>query len=144
MPRPKSKPAEVRSRTLHVRLRDQEWAGLQHLAVTLDQRPSRIMRRLLREALTGGPDYFKDDRPALSRVSRELAAIGRNLNQLTRAANQGQAVSGDEVQRVVNAARVQTAAVKALYDQVLDATVKRAVVPLYEEAALPRPAAGKG
>ena len=130
MPRPKSKLSEVRSRVVGIRLREAEWAGLKQLAADLDQAPSRIIRRLIREALTGGPDYFDDGLLELRRMHRELAAIGRNLNQLARAANQGGAVDGDEVRRVVSAGIVQTEAVKELYLRAVRATVKREVVAL--------------
>lgn len=130
MARPKSKLSEVRSRVVGIRLREQEWAGLKTLAAQLDQPPSRLIRRLLREALTGGPDYFDDGLLELRRMHRELAAIGRNLNQLTRAANEGGAVSGDEVRRVINAGIVQTEAVKELYLRAIRAAVNREVVAL--------------
>ena len=136
MPRPKAKAPKVRSKMAFVRLRAEEEAGLKELAATLGQPPSRIIRRLIREAVTGGPDYFNDGVHELERMSRELAAIGRNLNQLSRAANQGAAVSGDDVRRVVNAGIVQMEVVKGLYLEAVRTTVKRAVVPLYEEAGL--------
>ena len=134
MGRPKSKPAEVRSRMLHVRLREAEYAGLQQLAVARGQPPSRLLRRLLREALTGGPDYFKDELVDLRGLVRELTAIGRNLNQLARAANRGGVVEGAEVRRVVNAGMVQLAAIQARFEQVLETVVKRTVVPLSGES----------
>ena len=133
MPGPQSKAPKVRSKMAFVRLREDEWAALTELAATLGQPPSRIMRRLIREAITGGPDYFKDEMVDLSRMILELAAIGSNLNQLARAANQGGAVSGDDVRRVINAGLVQMEAVKGLYKRAVRTTVKRAVVPLYEE-----------
>ena len=136
MPRPKSTPPKVRSRAAAIRLREEEWVGLQQLAETLGQPPSRIIRRLIREALNGGPDYFDDGVSELGRMISELAAIGRNLNQLSRAANQGRAVSGDDVRRVINAGIVQMEVVKGLYKRAVRTTVKRAVVPLYEEAGL--------
>ena len=101
------------------------------------QPPSRILRRLLREALTGGPDYFKDELVDLRRMCRELSAIGRNLNQLVRTANQGGAVDGADVRRVINAGLMQMEAVKELYGRAVRATVKRAVLPLSEVAGLP-------
>ena len=131
----KRKPkAAPRSSMVHVRLHDPEAAALKALAENLGQSPSRIIRRLIREAITGGPDYFKDELVELSRMSRELAAIGRNLNQLSRAANRGEAVSGPAVRRVVNASMVQMEGVKRLYDQALETVAQRAVVPLREEA----------
>lgn len=132
MGRPKAKATEGRSRMAFVRLREAEYAGLQELAAALGQTPSRIQRRLIREALTGGPDYFKDELVELRLMRRELTAIGRNLNQLARAANQGGVVEGADVRRVVNACLVQTAAVKALYRGLLDTVVNRTVVLLRE------------
>lgn len=94
MGRPKSKAPAVRSRVVFARLREAEEAGLKHLAARLGQTPSRIIRRLIREAITGGPDYFDDGLLELGRMHRELAAIGSNLNQLARAANRGAVVGG--------------------------------------------------
>ena len=145
MGRPHSKPREIRSKMAFVRLREEEWAGLKQLAENLDQTPSRLIRRLIREAINGGPDYFDDGVLDLRRMSRELNSIGSNLNQLSRTANQGGPVSGEDVRRVINAGRVQMEAVKGLYLRAVRATVKRAVLPLYEEAGLTLPpgAAGK-
>jgi len=89
----------------------------------------------IREALTGGPDYFDDGLLDLRRLHRELGAIGRNLNQLSRVANQGGAVSGEDVRRVITAGLVQTEAVKELYRRAVRATVERAVLPLRQEVA---------
>ena len=133
MPRPKSKLSEVRSRVVGLRLREQEWAGLKTLAAQLGQPPSRLLRRLLREALTGGPDYFTDELRELHRMRVELSAIGRNLNQLARAANQGGALAGEDVRRVINAGLVQTAAVEELYVRGVEAARRRAVGPLSQE-----------
>ena len=138
MPRPKAKPGAVRSKMAFVRLRADEDAGLKKLAADLGQAPSRIMRRLIREALTGGPDYFDDGLLELRRMRTELAAIGRNLNQLARTANQGGAVGGDDVRRVIHAGLVQMEAVKGLYDRLVTTAVKRAGGPLYQEAGLTR------
>ena len=152
MGRPKTKPSAVRSRAAAVRLREEEWAGLKQLAENLNETPSRIIRRLVREALTGGPDYFDDGVLDLRRMYRELNSIGSNLNQLSRAANRGAVVGGDDVRRVINAGLVQMEAVKGLYVQAVRAAVNRAVLPLYEtagwtltqrEAASPTPAAAR-
>ena len=83
MGRPKSKPQAVRSKMAGVRLREEEWAGLKQLAENLNETPSRLIRRLVREALNGGPDYFDDGVLDLRRMYRELNSIGSNLNQLT-------------------------------------------------------------
>ena len=143
MGRPKSKAPPVRSRVVFARLREAEEAGLKHLAARLGQTPSRIIRRLIREAVTGGPDYFDDGLLELGRMHRELAAIGSNLNQLARAANRGAVVGGEDVRRVINAGIVQMEAVKGLYQQAVRATEKRVVVPLYQEAGVSAPVGGQ-
>lgn len=137
MGRPKASPQQRRSRMVHVRLREEEWAAFQRFATVIDQKPSRILRRLLREAITAGPDYFDDGLLELRRMRNELAAIGRNLNQLVRTANQGAAVDGDERRRVINAVAVQVEAVKGLYRRAELDGVGRAVGALPEDAVLP-------
>ena len=144
MSRPKSKPREVRSRVAGVRLREEEWAGLAQLAENLGETPSRIIRRLVREALNGGPDYFQEGLIDLRRMHRELASIGRNLNQMTKAVNRGQVLDGEEMRAVINAAVVQMEAVKALYFRAVKTTGKRMVWPLYQAAGLPLPQAEAG
>ena len=138
MGRPKSNPPEMHSKMAGVRLRDQEWAGLTQLAENLGETPSRILRRLVREAINGGPDYFDDGLLDLRRMYRALNSIGSNLNQLSRAANRGGVVSGDDVRRVINAGIVQMEAVKGLYERAVKAAIGRAVLPLYEAAGKDR------
>ena len=145
MPKPKERGGKLRSRRRTVRLHPAEDGAVMQLAATLGQTPSQLIRRLIREAINGGPDYFKGELLDLRRMQRELAAIGRNLNQLSRAANRGVAVGGDDVRRVINAGIVQMEAVKGLYDRAVEGTVKRVVRPLYQEAglSLPQGEAGK-
>lgn len=121
---------EIRSEALHVRLRKEERAAFQEFAAALGQTPSRVLRRLVREAITGGGDYFKDEMVGLRAASRELAAVGNNLNQLARAANRGEWAAGGDVKRVVNAARVQTAALTARYNQSIKSVRRRTVEAL--------------
>ena len=144
MGRPKSKPSEIQSKMAFVRLREEEWAGLKKMAEQLGETPSRIIRRLVREALNGGPDYFDDGLIDLRRMHRELASIGRNLNQMTKAVNRGQVLNGEEMRAVINAGVVQMEAVKGLYLRAVRATVKRMVWPLYQAAGLPLPQAEAG
>lgn len=135
MGRPKANPQQRRSRMVHVRVREEEWAAFQRFATLIDQKPSRILRRLLREAITAGPDYFDDGLLELRRMRNELAAIGRNLNQLVRTAHQGAAVDGAERRRVINAVAVQVEAVKGLYRRAELDGVGRAVGALPEDAS---------
>lgn len=121
---------EIRSSSLNVRVRPEEREAFQEFAASLGQTPSRVLRRLVREAITGGGDYFKDEMVGLRAVSREVAAIGNNLNQLAKAANRGEWPIGEDVKRVVNAARVQTAALIARYNQSIKSVRRRTVEAL--------------
>ena len=140
MSQTKPSPPKVRSRSRNIRLHLEEDNALKQLAQTLNQTPSRVIRSLIRQAVTGGPDFFDDGVLEIRTAHRQLAAFGRNLNQLARAANRGDVIGGDDVRRVVNAGIVQMEAVKELYLKAVRATMKRTVLPLYEEAGLRLPA----
>lgn len=104
---PKKKPRTAMSESLRVRLHADERAALGRLATALNERPSRIVRRLIREAITAGPDFFDDGVDELRIAHRELAAVGRNINQLARSANQGERVVPAQLKRNLAAAKLQ-------------------------------------
>ena len=133
MGRPKSKPHEVRSRVAGIRLREEEWGGLAQLAETLGETPSRIIRRLIREAINGGPDYFEDGAGEIRRMRYELTRIGRNLNQFARAVNRGERVMSADLRRAFNACTVQLEAVRLAYSHAVEAAAARAWRPLYRD-----------
>ena len=139
MARPKSKPHDRRSRVAGIRLREEEWTGLKQLAETLGTTPSRVIRRLVREAINGGPDYFEDGEGDIRRMHHELMRIGRNLNQFARAVNRGERVMSADLRRAFNACTVQTEAVKQVYFRAVQAAARRAWRPLYREVGLPSP-----
>ena len=136
MARPKKRPADRLSASGWVRLYPEELAALDQLAENLGESRNTVIRQLLCEAIKGGPDYFEDGVLDLRTMSRELNSIGSNLNQLSRAANRGQVVNGDDLCRVINAGIVQMEAARGLYLRAVRATVKRVVLPLYEAAGL--------
>ena len=128
--RPKLPRTDSRSEALRFRVRPAEAAALRDLAQALGQTPSRVLRRLLREAVTHGPDYFADQATAFQHTSEQLARIGRNLNQLVRSINRGDQVAPADLRRVVNAARLQVSAATHLYQAAVQATQQRQVVAL--------------
>ena len=77
MARPRKGPA-VLSRSRNIRLHHEEDQALIELAADLGQPPSRIIRRLIREAINGGPDYFQD---GLLELRRMRARVGRDRRQ---------------------------------------------------------------
>lgn len=139
MGRPKLRDTTAYSRMAGVRLRVEEDTGLKALGKALGVSPSRIIRRLIREAINGGPDYFKDGEKELRMMHVHLAAVGRNLNQLVRAANRGEPLLNEDVQRAVNVLRLQVAGIQQSYFKTVRAAAWRSWEPLYREAGLPSP-----
>lgn len=136
MGRPRGRPSAAYSEVGRVRLRQEESTGLKALAQALGLTPSRIIRCLIREAITGGPDFFNNGEVELRTMRQHLTAIGRNLNQLTRAVHRGEAVEIAELRRVINAARIQVSAVEELHMRTIEVAAKRAWGPLYREVGL--------
>ena len=139
MPRPKQRPDKALSRVAHVRLSLAEDTGLKALGAALDLPPSRIHRRLIREAINGGPDYFADGVQELRLLHVHLAAVGRNLNQLVKAANRGEPLVSADVLRVLDVVRLQLRTIEDRSRRAIDAAAWRAWRPLYAEAGLPSP-----
>lgn len=139
MPRRRLPDPERRSHKLYFRARPAELAGLTALSQALNVPPSRILRRLLREAITGGPDYFKDDVKEIRMMHVHLAAVGRNLNQLVRAANRGEPILNDDVLRVLDVLRLDVTVIEDRYLKAVRAAAWRSWEPLYREAGLPSP-----
>ena len=77
--------AEPKSDAVRVRLTPAEKKAFARLAARLKAKPATLLRRMVREAVTGDPDLFDDQLPAVADAANQLAAVGRNLNQLVRA-----------------------------------------------------------
>ena len=126
---PKRKPSQrlAMSDSLRVRIHSDERVALGKLAETLDEKPSRIVRRLIREAITEGPDFFDDGVGELRAAHRQLAAIGRNINQLARSANQGEKIMPVQLKRNLAAAKQQVERVADLYRDAVEQARQRTV-----------------
>jgi len=120
-------PRPRKTEALRVRITDEERSGLQQLASSIDTTPSKVLRRLLREALNGAPEYFADGLEELRAAHRELAAVGRNLNQLARAANAGQVVSSSEIASELTAVREEVRRVEEVYRAAVERIRRRGV-----------------
>jgi hypothetical protein len=82
------------SRPMSVRLTSAEIQGLQQVADGMGEAPTRLLRRAVREIISAGPDLFEDGVTELRALHRELAAVGRTLNQIARHLNAGGEVQG--------------------------------------------------
>lgn len=127
MPRLKLPKGEAKTSSLRVRVNPEEHAALQRLAKSLDEKPSQVVRRLVREAITGGPEYFEDGLAEIRAAHRELAAVGRNINQLARAANRDERVVSKDLRRNLAAAKQQVERVATLYREAVERVQQRNV-----------------
>tara|TARA_R110002124_G_scaffold278874_1_gene451107 strand:- start:14888 stop:15280 length:393 start_codon:yes stop_codon:yes gene_type:complete len=73
---------ERKSEAQRVRLTMDENQALKNLALEMGVKPSKLIRRLIREAVNQGPDFFDDGIKELRETNRQIGAIGRNLNRL--------------------------------------------------------------
>lgn len=93
--------AANKSSAMKVRLSDAESEALVKACAKLGVTRSRLLRRFVREFVRGRPDYFDDGLAELRACHRQLAAVGRNLNQIARALNEeraaGREAAGDSL-----------------------------------------------
>jgi len=73
-----------------IRFNEDEKDALRDLAQSYGISVSELMRRLAREAVSVGPSFFPEERKALAAATRQLSALGRNINQIARRVNSGQ------------------------------------------------------
>lgn len=108
VPDPNVAPATqpLRVARLSVRLTVEDWALLQARAATRCMAPATYASTLLRAQLRALAPLPKEELLALKQSIAELSAIGRNLNQIVRAANEGGRVNGPsqgELRALLNA-----------------------------------------
>jgi len=87
-------PETTRSTRLTVRLRPDDEALLRARAAARAMAPATYLSVLTRAHLRSLAPLPKEELQALKRSVSELGSIGRNLNQIARAANQGERVAG--------------------------------------------------
>ena len=112
-------PQTVRSESLRFRVRPAERAALQRLAEEVGCKPSELLRRLLREAITGGPAFFQDGLSELRTTHRQLAAVGRNLNQLAKQANRNEELLPEELRYELARVKDRVEAVSRFYREAI-------------------------
>lgn len=87
--RPKGDPSAVRASTIGVRVSADEYAALKAKAGQMSMTPAQWLREAALSRRLPSPPV-----PAINREQYvELARLAANLNQLARAANEGQAVT---------------------------------------------------
>lgn len=77
----------------------EEKQAFQAMCDTEGVKPAEALRRQVRIAIRNGPDFCKKEQQLLVQSIRQLMAIGRNLNQVTKKINQD---GGDISQRLLS------------------------------------------
>ena len=96
----------TRASRLTVRLRPDDQVLLRERASARGMAPATYVSVLVRSHLRSLAPLPKEELLALKRVVSELGGIGRNLNQIARAANQGERVNGPGRENVQSMIRV--------------------------------------
>ena len=99
---------------LSIRLRPEDQALLRERAAARGMAASTYVSVLTRAHLRGLSPLPKEELLAVKRAVAELGAIGRNLNRIARAANQGERVKGPDMEE----ARIMLRICEALRDHV--------------------------
>jgi len=101
-----------------VRVDEDEKQAFTRLADRLGVKPSVLHRRLMKEAVDEGPEVFEKELAALLDANVQLSAIGRNINQIARAINQGaivvEPIDSRDLEGVISAVDAQKEAVRRM------------------------------
>ena len=115
--------------TLRVRLREQEKNQFRNIATRLQTTPSRLIRKVVRDTIGFGPDLMPQDLKVVGEAVNQLAALGRNLNQLLRCIHQGQLKVASDTEIGVQVLSDAVLKLKTELQQVFDRTRFRLVAP---------------
>lgn len=87
----------ARTSPLTLRVSALEKDALRELAEDTHQSVNALMTKVVREVIEAGPHLFEEGLGSLHEATQQLAAIGRNLNQVVRAINSssGKAITID-------------------------------------------------
>src|ERR1041384_7314515 len=83
------------------RLKESDFQAWSNLVVQLRSTKSKLMRQLIREAVGRGPESFLGEFQELFEANKQVAAVGRLLNQIARHLNSGEHPALDEMKQPV-------------------------------------------
>ena len=83
------------SRMAHVRLPVSEYEQFTLVAKRLGNTRSNLLRRAVREIIQQPADLLEKELAGLDEAVYQMKAVGRNLNQITRAIHMGELKEGD-------------------------------------------------
>jgi hypothetical protein len=85
-----SLPQPERNPFTNVRLTLEEKAAFKRVAGACDTTRSRLLRKIIRELIGEGPDLLANDMRVMEEMLFQIAAVGRNLNQMVKLLYRGQ------------------------------------------------------
>jgi predicted DNA-binding protein len=92
----KEKKAMIKSEALKVRLTIEENNTFKKIANDIGETRSRLLRKMIREAINNDIDLLTDEQSLLKIAIRQLVGIANNLNQITAA------IHSDKSHRTIN------------------------------------------
>ena len=102
--------SQRKTRTVHVRVTDDERALIEAAATEANMSVSSFFRSLLLEGAGVRPILTSDDRLVMAALLEDMRMIGVNLNQVARSLNAGKAVHPSELDiNIGNVQRIQAA-----------------------------------
>ena len=114
---------EIKSASLDrwakTRLREPEFQAWTDLVAKLGTTKSRLMRQLIREAVGVGPEALSGEFKEVHEAGRQVAALGRILNQLARHLNGGKILNAEELRKPLDDAGVTIERVGRELDRVI-------------------------
>ncbi len=117
--------SEKQSRLINVRMNEEEALGFQQLAESLETSRSRLLRKVIRESIGEGPDLLPHEMKVFEEAVFQLAALGRNFNQLLKLVHSGQVQVGSQEQMLLEGVREQVERLKRETLTVIDRTRER-------------------
>lgn len=105
----------LKTAVLHVRLTAEEHEAFMGFCAQFQLTPSEAIRRFVRQASFLGPTFEGEARAEIIALTRQLRALGTNLNQAVRHVNAGHVIGSDDVAEWLATARGLIMELTALY-----------------------------
>ncbi len=110
---------------VNVRMNEAEALAMSRLASQLQTSRSRLLRKVIRESIGEGPDLLPNEMKHFEEAVFQLAALGRNLNQLLKLVHSGQVKVSSQEQALMEGIRDQVERLKRETLTVIDRTHER-------------------
>lgn len=121
--------------TRTVRMNEQEVERFKQFCETVDLTPSEALRRLARSAALLGPTFAGEARAEVTELTRQMRAIGNNLNQTVHLMNAGHIIQGDDLKRHLDEVHGAIGELDRLYSSLCVRSHKRARAAILERPA---------